>query len=327
MQDANTSIYHYPTELFELLVETIPKLCRSKQSVIDFFKSSGIQMTLISDLIDRVNFNRDAIYKHEIVREVLNRINQQTDQYLRQRREILKRVVEIEDFSACWPEDQNAAYGLVAKIRVLINVKDSFTRMQQEKDKELEKHRLEQQKLIEDKNKKQQEIAKIKDNFFSLFSPQNPHERGKLLENVLNSLFNVYGILVLESFTVTGVDNEGIVEQIDGAIQLNGNIYLVEMKWWKSPIGQKEVSAFIGGKLFLRGQDARGLFISYSGYTDAAVTCCREAKIRGATVLLSTLEEFVFLLDREMELSDFLLKKVEAAVTHKNPFHKPLNGI
>lgn len=34
------SAYYYPPELFELLVEAIPALCKSKQPVRDFFKGA-----------------------------------------------------------------------------------------------------------------------------------------------------------------------------------------------------------------------------------------------------------------------------------------------
>jgi hypothetical protein len=41
----------------------------------------------------------------------------------------MKRLVEFEDFSTCWPDDQLKAKGLVAEILRVIDVKDSFGRM------------------------------------------------------------------------------------------------------------------------------------------------------------------------------------------------------
>ena len=48
---------------------------------------------------------------------------------MRERREILNRVTRFDDFSVCWESDQATARGLVAQVRDLVNVKDSFTRM------------------------------------------------------------------------------------------------------------------------------------------------------------------------------------------------------
>lgn len=56
---------------------------------------------------------------------------------------------------------------------------------------------------------------------------------------------------------------------------MGGHVYLVEMKWWNRPLGPGEVSTHLV-RLFSRS-GARGIFISASGYTDAAVGNCRDA--------------------------------------------------
>ena len=62
-----------------------------------------------------------------------------------------------------------------------------------------------------------------------------PQERGKLLEAVLNDLFRAYGILVREDFRRKAPDSSIVLEQLDGVIELDGAIHLVEMKWLKDP--------------------------------------------------------------------------------------------
>lgn len=44
-------------------------------------------------------------------------------------------------------------------------------------------------------------------------------------------LLQIYGILVMESFKLTEESKKIILEQVDGAIELHGDVYLVEMKW------------------------------------------------------------------------------------------------
>src|SRR5689334_15097892 len=119
--------FHYPPELFSLLVDCIPLLCRSKRDVILFFKGAGVLPPVTNDLVRRINQDRDSISKYEITRKVLERLNEKGERTLRERREVLKRVVEWEDFSTCWPNDRLKAQGLVAEIRRVVNVKDSFT--------------------------------------------------------------------------------------------------------------------------------------------------------------------------------------------------------
>ena len=47
--------YHYPPELFELLCDTIPRLSKSKQGVIDFFRGAGILSPLLSGWQTKLN--------------------------------------------------------------------------------------------------------------------------------------------------------------------------------------------------------------------------------------------------------------------------------
>ena len=230
-------IYHYPPELFNLLVDTIPLLCRSKKDLLFFFKGAGISDSFASDLWVRVENDRKNINKYEITRTILSRLNERGEATLRERREVLKRIIEFEDFSTCWPNDQLKAKGLVSEIRRVVNVKDSFTRMEQERIKEKRKQQEEYQDKIKANMSKRNELESIKFDLFSLFSMPNNEskKRGKLLEGVLNRLFKAYGILISDSFEVVGNEGEGIIEQIDGVIEIDGYLYLVEMKWCNKP--------------------------------------------------------------------------------------------
>lgn len=311
--------YHYPPELFELLVQTIPLLVKGKKDVLTFFKGAGVEPGLMAGVTRRVNQDKDSISKYEIVRTVLEKLNERGDATLRARREVVRRVVEFEDFSACWPSDQLKAKGLVAQIRQVVNVKDSFTRMREERERERRERLDERKAKLEQEQRRRERIAAIKSDFFDLFKEQNPHRRGKQIEAVLNRLFAEDGILLKEAFAITGDNGEGIIEQIDGLIEIDGEVYLVEMKWWDKPLGVGEVSQHLV-RVFSRDQ-ARGIFISASGYTDSAITTCRDSKL---VVVLCTLQEFVTLLEREADLKNFLKAKITAAIADRKPFYEPL---
>src|SRR3989442_1732559 len=95
--------YHYPAPLMNLLVDAIPALCKSKMDVITFFRGAGVARAALTDVEDRVRRDREGIGKHEMARLILTRINEMGgDDGLRQRREVLKRVTEWEDFTTCW---------------------------------------------------------------------------------------------------------------------------------------------------------------------------------------------------------------------------------
>lgn len=98
--------FHYPPDLLGLLVDTIPRLCPSKQDTLLFLRGAGVSDAMTADLTEIVLRNRHEITKYEIVRSVLSRLNERGESTLRERREIIKRVVEYEDFSACWESDR-----------------------------------------------------------------------------------------------------------------------------------------------------------------------------------------------------------------------------
>lgn len=316
-------VFHYPPELFNLLVDTIPLLCRTKDDVIVFFKGAGVPSPITSPLVRRINKDRGSISKYEIVRTVLTRLNEKGEATLRERREILKRITEFESFSSCWPTDQLKARGLVAEVRQVVNVKDSFTRMEQEKDGERRKRQAEQRVKINEDTQRRAKLSAVRTDLLSLFSESNSQKRGKALESVLNRLFEANGLLVREAFTIKGSDGEGIVEQIDGVVEIEGNLYLVEMKWWNEPLGVGDVSQHLV-RVFYR-DCARGIFISTSGYTQPAISTCRDA-LQKSVVVLCNLEEIVLLLEREGNLKDFFRAKIRAAIIHKNPLHEPLKN-
>ena len=316
----HTIIYHYPPELFQLLVDTLPLLSRSKKDLLIFFRGAGVNESFTKDLWHRVATDIKNINKYEIARTVLTRLNDKGELSLRERREILKRVVEFDDYSTCWPDDQLKAKGLVAEIRRVINVKDSFTRMKQERDHESQKRQKQYKEQLKSKQDKEAELRKIKDDLFGLFGmpKSESNKRGKILESVLNRLFKAYNILIREAFAIVA-RGTGIIEQIDGVVEINGYPYLVEMKWWKKPIGKSEISPHLVN-IFNRGH-AGGIFISASGFTNPAISVCKEA-LSQKMIVLCELEEIVFLLENNGNLENLLKEKINVAANDKNPLFK-----
>lgn len=310
--------YHYPPELFQLLVDTIPRLCPRKRDVVVFFRGAGVASGLIADFERKLADDRESIRKYEIVRAVLQRLNEAGEATLRERREVLKRVVEFEDFSTCWPEDQLKAKGLVAEIRRVIDVKDSFTRMRQERETERQKHVLQRQAEIKRQEERKAAIDTVRRDLGRLFSIQDPQTRGTTAEELLNRLFATYEILVRESFRRVSGRTGSVLEQIDGVVELDGEIYLVEVKWLTEPVSVDDVSRHLV-RVFSR-RSSRGIFVSATRYSESALTTCQEA-LGQAVVVLCMLEEIIRLLEQQADLKEFLKAKIRAAIVDKKPLY------
>lgn len=310
-------VHHYPPDLLQLLIDTIPRLVRSKRDVFLFFKGAGVDKKFTVDLERRLSRHHETIGKFEIARMVLDRLNDAGERTLRERREVLKRVVEFEDFSTCWENEKLVAQGLVSKIQKLVEVKDSFTRMRLEREAEVRKHREIKDKEIEAKRLRGEALEGIHQDLTRLFALQEPQERGRKLEGVLNRLFELEGILVREAFTRVDEPGEGIIEQIDGVVEIDAHLYIVEMKWLNSSVGIRDVSQHLV-RVFNRG-GSRGIFISYSNYTAAAMQTCRES-LGKAVIVLCQLQELVVLMENGSSLREMLSKKINGAILDKQPF-------
>ncbi len=287
---APSATWHYPPELLELVVDAVARLNRGKDQEIDFFRGAGVPDQYLRDVAHRIATDREKINKFEIARTVLVRLNEAGDKMLGQRREILKRIVETESFEHCWPNDRLAAKGVVAEIQKVVGTKDSFTRMKTERDRERETHLAAKRKEQEERERQRAERAMVKADLFALFGEKDPWKRGKQLESVLNRLFALDGLSIREAFHLNGDESEGVVEQIDGVIDLDGQLYLVEMKWLVEKVGPEPIG-YHHSRVFLR-HAANGMFISASGFTEPAIAHAKLALSRMVSVLCE-LEEIV----------------------------------
>lgn len=313
--------YHFPPDLIDLLIDTIPLLCRSKQDVLTFFRGCGITPSILDDLQQRVTTDRAAINKFEIARTVLTRINEDGDRHLGQRRQVIKRVTEFHDFSTCWPSDQLKAKGLVASIRDLVNVRDSFTRMSQERESERREHLRQRAAEAEAKRTRRTERDNLRRRLAALRPMSSPRERGLAFEGVLNNIFALDGLKVRESFTLNTEEGQ-VGEQIDGLIVLDGHPILVEAKWHATPLGVNDVSRHLV-RVYGRPAGVHGLIVSASEFGTAAVEECKRALTQRVIMLAEVNELLVLLEEPNTCLRKWLGAKYLAASVDRQPLYHP----
>jgi len=135
-----------------------------------------------------------------------------------------------------------------------------------------------------------------------------PHPRGYAFEAWLREVFNFYGLEAREPFRNRG-------EQIDGSFVIQGETYLLEAKWESAPTGASDLHAF-QGKLEQKAAWARGLFVSYNGFTDDGLV----AFGRGKRVICMDGRDFLDMLEREIPLNLAVDRKVRRAAETGLPF-------
>lgn len=139
-------------------------------------------------------------------------------------------------------------------------------------------------------------------------SDMAPQARGYAFEKFLRGAFNLYGMMAKDSFRLRG-------EEIDGSFVLDHETYLFEAKWKGELTGQADLLVF-DGKLRSRAAWARGLFVSYTGFTDGGLQAFGRG---GRTICMSGLD-FADALSRELPLDHVIREKVRRAVETGQPY-------
>src|SRR5262245_19014262 len=109
------AVFHYPPDVFEAVVDAVPLLVRGRSDVVLFFRGCGVHRVFMAGIERRLEAD-PGFKKYHIARAILTHVNDLGDSGLRQRREILKRVSEFDDFSCCWSDNQLKARGAVSTV-------------------------------------------------------------------------------------------------------------------------------------------------------------------------------------------------------------------
>jgi hypothetical protein len=96
-------IYHFPPDVFDALANAIPLLVRAKKDVLLFFRGCGVDRKLLDGLAVRMDQD-PGFGKYPATRQVLTQLNDRGEPALRERREVVRRVAEFEEFSSCYPD-------------------------------------------------------------------------------------------------------------------------------------------------------------------------------------------------------------------------------
>jgi hypothetical protein len=111
-------------------------------------------------------------------------------------------------------------------------------------------------------------------------------------------------------------------EQIDGALKLDGEHYLLEAKWQDAAASNEPLYQFAGkilGKMY-----GRGFFISINGFSDYVVRSLVHGK--AINCILIDGADLIPILDGHIGFAEMLDKKVHAAQTRGLIYVHVLSG-
>ncbi len=141
----------------------------------------------------------------------------------------------------------------------------------------------------------------------------SPQSRGFAFEKYIKEFFEIYGLQPRGSFKLVG-------EQIDGSFILHNEVYLLEAKWTSKPIDKANLVGF-NEKVSSKSGFTRGLYISYSGYSEEAIKTFAVGRI--VNVVLMTVQELAIVLSQKKDFRGFLWGKVRA-LAEEGDFNKSI---
>ncbi len=150
-------------------------------------------------------------------------------------------------------------------------------------------------------------LSELRDDFFSMYVMTDAQERGRHFEQLLNRLFALHDLEPRAAYSLEH-------EQIDGAFTFDTDDYLLEARWWSTPMQPADVHPF-KVKVESKAKHTFGLFISVNGFTSGAIDLYSQA----TSVVFMDGADLVPVLEGRMDLAEVLLRKRRHAAETGNP--------
>jgi hypothetical protein len=141
-------------------------------------------------------------------------------------------------------------------------------------------------------------LARLRADFLAMHGSQFPHRRGLQFERLLFSVLEAAQLHPRLGYNLGH-------EQIDGAFTFDTDDYLLEAKWWKTPVERDQADAFTC-KIKRRGRNTLGLFLSVSGFTRGFLSTPQDG---GTPFIAADGTDLFYVLDGRISMADLLLRK------------------
>ncbi|MFL1452885.1 hypothetical protein ACJO5Y_00390 [Marinobacter sp. GN3S48] len=274
LKEALTLVYWFKSELRSFLSQ-----CLSDPQVLARLNWDDYKRNIVATLVDHLAMNEE-IYQRDLIR-LMSEVCKVTD---------YSHLKKLEDGNKKASDAKTAVDALRAQLKGHQDI--------EQEQKQAEKRRKEAHQKLMSVNAVQEELDKLKAEFFELVSSDNPQQRGFRLEKVLKGLFGLFDLDPKASFRITG-------EQIDGAFSFEGTDYLLEAKWQQEPVAANDLDG-MAGKLSRKLENTLGLFLSVNGYSEDAVKTHSSGR---RLLILMDGSDLMAVLEGRIDLVQLLLRK------------------
>lgn len=293
-----------------LAIEIIATLVHIKSTMTErILKPAGISPDVYSPFLYKIDESTGRkMSKRQIAPFILDGIKQ-SENFKFSIRRIIEIASQWSDFHLA--DNEYVARATVQKARDFLG---NIEIMEAREAKQRELARKEEIARLESERKafvkKHSELLLMM--FDELAGSNNPHQRGYLLQDLLNRLFDLHQFPVTKSF----MRNEG-GEQIDGAFRLEGWHYLVECRWRKKLDDIRNLDG-LQGQVGRSGKQVMGVYLSINGWSENVPALLKQNPEKN--IILMDGYDLRVVLAYQIGLHEFLLAKVAHLNLKGEPF-------
>ncbi|MCL4551963.1 MAG: hypothetical protein M1305_00180 [Candidatus Marsarchaeota archaeon] len=293
-----------------MAIEAIATLVNIKKAMVELLlKPAGVPAEVYGPLlVQRDPTSGRPFSKRQLAPLILDAVEKRPDCS-----GVVRAIIEI---AAHWSsfhlaDDEFAARATVQKAREIIG---TIELMEAREAKQRELARKEE--LARTERERAELFTKHSELLLMMFDDLSragdEQRRGYLLQDLLNRVFDLYGIPVVSSFTR---NERG--EQIDGAFKLEGWHYLVECRWRERLADIRQLDG-LKGQVDRSGKQTMGLFLSINGWSDHVCPLLKQNPDK--CIILMDGYDLRTVLAAQVDLQDFLLAKVSTLNLETEPF-------
>ncbi len=292
-----------------LALEAIATLAYVKRSAADLLlRPGGVPEALIRRFLnERDTATHSPLTKRQGGAIILDELARQGKD-----RAVIHKLIEI---TARWDgfhlaQDEYKARAVVQKAREITGVLAEANAREQAAQARAAQEREVRQRQEKEATLRQQSALLLAQ--FDASNNGEPHERGYLLQDLLNRLFDLHQFPVAKAFQ----RNAG-GEQIDGAFSMGGWHYIVECRWWNRLADIRQLDG-LAGQIARSGRQTMGLFLSINGWSDNVVPLMKQNPEK--SILLMEGFDLRTVLTQAADLRGLLKAKVAALNLDAEPY-------
>ena len=292
MASRSTTAKQINPSAYDALIEALAAIYWYKKDLARFIR---VRARDYPALLSGIDFDD---YKRSFAQEFVDRLQDREAQHRDLTLAIMLEVAQMDSFPSLARHENSErllaqAYEAVAKLKELTERHQGLLDEQEQFAAELAANqaRMQAQQGFTAK------LAELKKQFDDLAIMTNRQKAGRLFEPFLNTLFHLFDLEPRLSYELAS-------EQIDGSMTFDTDDYIIEAKWWKTPMEREHFDTF-DAKVKRKGKNALGLYIAVNGFTAGAL---REYNQRTSFLTMDG-GDLICVLDGRITLDELLRRK------------------